>query len=42
MTILEPTQHWLILDGWYFRECWVRLADGSVALYAIPETKVGK
>lgn len=42
MTIIEPTQHWRIKRGWYYRDCWVRLADGTVALYAIPEGPVGK
>lgn len=42
MTIIEPTQHWVILRGWYYRDCWVRLDDGTVALYAIPEGPVGQ
>jgi hypothetical protein len=42
MTIIESTQRWVIHTGWYYRECWVRLPDGTVALYAIPEGPVGK
>lgn len=33
--IVQETQHWRILKGVWYRDCIVRLADGSFHLYAI-------
>jgi hypothetical protein len=41
VAIIERTNHWEIRRGWYLRHCWVRLADGTVALYAVPDGRVG-
>lgn len=42
MTIVQTTQHWRIIRGRWYRDCIVRLADGQLRLYAIPEGRVGE
>jgi hypothetical protein len=41
VTILEETNHFPIIGGWVYQDCWVRLADGSVDLYSIPLRPLG-
>lgn len=36
-TVVQWTQHWCIIDGAFYREAIVRLADGTHRLYAILE-----
>lgn len=39
--IETETQHWRVHRGWVYRDCWVRLVDGTRRLYSIPESPVG-
>lgn len=39
--VVELTQHWTIERGWYMRDAWVRLEDGTVELFGLPDGRVG-
>lgn len=41
LTIVERTNHFTIMNGWVYQDCWVRLADGTIDFYAIPDHKLG-
>lgn len=41
LTVLQRTNHYRILRGWVYQDCWVRLADDTVALYSMPDHKLG-
>jgi hypothetical protein len=39
--VVQWLNHWTIEDNWYIRDAWVRLPDGTVDLYGIPDGRVG-
>lgn len=42
-TVIAPTAHYRIdrVTGWVYCETWVRMADGSVELWDLPEYPIG-
>jgi len=38
--IIQPTQHWRIVEGTYYRDCWVRFSDGRLQLRGIRDDLV--
>lgn len=39
--IIQPTTYYAIHDRWVYHTCWVRLPDGTVQLWDIPESPLG-
>ena len=41
LRIVQRTNHYPIMNGWVYQDCLCQLPDGSLAMYSIPDHKLG-